>query len=626
MQGLKIFSVTGSSVGQFDIDAAHRVANTFQGHGFGTFLVTDKETGTKVEYHAHKNMAFVDGSQYYVTAFLPSPWRGRSVMVGQLATPGTELSRTVMVCADDGETLYSSVDDYRTFYDVQGIYPSYPYAYPAYPSKWIGSGKINVYIDVGAGLTFVRQTDFSVPLDCVYPEGQANPSQDLKDRRILWSVTMTNDTMAWMDANVGTTGVLLWNKWDIALKSVTPSSRYLYRSFFADETPLTESVVDTLVSRTTFYNPPGHMEFLRSSYRIRRDATVQFALRNSHTADEYSLVSRSLSYVGYHDIEWDFYQASIHRIGGGYAETSKVTHSYSNWYVPVGQRLGQSNLNTTTNVPEVGDLSFPLISDRPSWNGSPGSLWNGSETGLTVETYGDGDDIGDAYGSDGISYAWHTRAGPYPTSCSIQGEIPEEIREYLRLLSVTYQPDKQKNDTPIYVGQSYWMEVDSIAMAQRSVSSFVTAFLFGAVKDGISLGAYWLRDSTRNYDKDVNAADAYTIDGVDVFCQVRFRFDEESTRFIPVGLIRVLDPDQQAHPGMPRRVLFDAPQPTPTFNSVVRFSGLKFADMQKNGAAIMKYLRQTDPDRSDFFGGTIPSGLQAAHPIIRAVLSAVGDL
>ena len=61
MQSLRVLTRSGAAPTAEEIAAAHIVANTHKEMKFGTILATERANGVEVEYHAHKNMAFVSG-------------------------------------------------------------------------------------------------------------------------------------------------------------------------------------------------------------------------------------------------------------------------------------------------------------------------------------------------------------------------------------------------------------------------------------------------------------------------------------------------------------------------------------------------------------------------------------
>lgn len=120
MQGLRIFTRSGAAPTAEEIDAAHIVANTHKEMRFGTINQTEQTNGVEVEYHAHKNTAFVSsGLPYYVSGLAVStPYdidsisvRAEQDYIYSLSATGnyTELGRSAACPVGQAHNSYSWV-------------------------------------------------------------------------------------------------------------------------------------------------------------------------------------------------------------------------------------------------------------------------------------------------------------------------------------------------------------------------------------------------------------------------------------------------------------------------------------------------------------------------------------
>lgn len=110
MQGLRIFTRSGAAPTAEEIDAAHIVANTHKEMRFGTINQTEQTNGVEVEYHAHKNMAFVSGGSVFGGSY-EAPfvaWRGKLTDVQILESLPNTTRSLVLRIPPGGKVAYGS--------------------------------------------------------------------------------------------------------------------------------------------------------------------------------------------------------------------------------------------------------------------------------------------------------------------------------------------------------------------------------------------------------------------------------------------------------------------------------------------------------------------------------------
>ena len=174
MQGLIIHSATGEVLSSDEINAAHRVANSFQGAKAGVFRQTDGLTGATVEYHAHKRMAMITpGTGFdYVKMMLPNPIPYRGVSIG-VVDKGDGFGKATYVVASNGEVLAreaqltdgaDNVNYVPGAGKSQGVYGDYDT-----PPAWSGGGYVDMFKRSAYAIdTFDHKLNFEVPDDCLF--------------------------------------------------------------------------------------------------------------------------------------------------------------------------------------------------------------------------------------------------------------------------------------------------------------------------------------------------------------------------------------------------------------------------------------------------------------------------
>ncbi len=602
MQGLRIVSRDGSAVGQDEIEAAHRVVATFGGRAFGTPSATDDATGVRVEYHAHKNMAIVEpaGVDYRLVSF-PSPWPGKKLSVQNVFDNlgPTYYLATVGVCVESGDVLATIAYDDR---------------YEILTNGWDGSSSVQFFDAITYAPT--RSVPFVVPADCISSNGEGSIywgsaeesafRANALDRRATWSEAMTRDTMAFDFTGAPD----LWATWDLAVKNNQPASIKLQRVFGPSDTPLVESVLQSVVSddttsstTTAFPGGPGdpYRALTVRTMQLRRDVSLRFKL-----ADEAGVVTEMTEVL----TGWYTFVATIYTSlsDGGPTYVSSVFYSstYVNWYTAHNQGVVVESM-PADSVPVLSDLCAHQGLGSPE--NTPGVVWTGSET------FSD-----PGYGPVAYCHAHGFANPPIVSSNDITWTVPAIIAEYLRLLTI------RKSSLAGFDNRYPGRQPESFHLFTAAASvRRVDAILFGAVRSGRSLGMYWQRDW------DVDPAD-HLIDGVDIYGILRMRWDTARGRLVVVGMTPVQSPNPSDPPGTPARVMFTAQVPHLGANAVLRFSGLKHLDMRARAKTLRAYLREDPPahapEVAELLGTNWSANPErdAVQTIVAGILAAIGDL
>jgi len=612
MQGLRVLTRSGASPTAEEIASAHIVANTHKEMKFGAILATEQANGVEVEYHAHKNMAFVSGGEDYVGVTLPNPIPYRGVVISWTSyaplsdvapyivyPPSSGACSDVLCCyhggaadANTGGAGYPYLSCWQSNGGgVGGSLASKPSPY----SVWSGS-----YLYVYTGYGSHGYADVSGGWTDLEPAARAimnalNAERLAKAAVLVWT---SDGGMLRESRGAFYNVVTTWN--GAGYVSATPASAAL--SFAVPEDCLAPAPAASNVSpqkenyalwrarKLAWYRKNSEAviaELLGAGkslprgwdYSIKRAAprsnntyrktlmtnTVQDAVVSDTSAGlttsgtKITQRAATLEYGGRREtIIGQLTQTLTEHKNNSYSFFSRED-TYTNWYVPPG------TANPSGASYEAKLLHAVLLDNS---NYGFGLVWDGAVQAL-------GGYHKDSTFSAPATYSPAVYSPPPPEfKNTLAGVAPAFVRQYRKDVPVVY--DKEN----LGLGNTAWND------SAMSAGMRVVLILFGPVKDGVSFGVF------------SDPADRMGATQFEVYGKAKFKYDAEdgSLSFVGWG-------DHHAVADIPRVPQSEALVPWPAYNCVVRYESLKWPDVV--GAAQSKSKQRKDGGGDRFMNAVL---------------------
>lgn len=474
MQGLRVLTRSGAAPTAEEITAAHVVANTHKEMTFGTINQTEQASGVEVEYHAHKNTAFVSGGgSDYIGISLgdPLPYYAApatmeiEIFSGQVGNspPNTgfpTLAIHTRVYSDgtswDGQGSVSKTSTYATVGssgDITTSYSNFPIvsgfavgsifngavdsSYVGPPAFANGSSVDHIIQGQPVGnsfnVTYTPDAYFQQLLNST-PDILAYPWETTSEaaaRRLALNQKHSGEVIRQMSSGAFS----LPGNWDYNIKRQAPRSTRTYRPILMSVTYQDAVISDTSIGLT------------QAGTKITR-RSVSMSYTSGPTVSLNGTLTQTVTL-----------HTRIQGNPNGGAYTLSRVDTYDNWYAP------------GSIAPVESLLPHQFLQDSSLYG--LGLFWSGAYQ--AVGGYHKDSTFG--VPQSGLT-AWEFSPTLPAYFNTLAGTAPEIILQYRRDVSIQYDRED------IGLGSVLWND------SAMSPGMVVTLIPFGPVKEGVSLGMF----------------------------------------------------------------------------------------------------------------------------------------